>query len=265
MRLLSVSLVLCFVAAATLTAEDAITVKLSGDPGPYTVARWKKDWPGCEFQGGISEGRVSLVSWDKANALRVAFAKGQIGPEQGGAGWRWPVGKQEAAELRYTMRFSKDFDWVKGGKLPGLCGGPDNVSGGRPATGTNGFSARLMWRRDGRGEAYVYHKNQPERYGESFLFPNDFRFPTETPVQVRLAVTMNTVGQRNGTMRVWIALGDSKEKLMVERTDMEWRTVDTFAVDSLYFETFHGGGDASWAPTRECWAEFGEMQIKAEG
>ena len=121
-----------------------------------------------------------------------------------------------------------------------------------------------MWRRDGRGEAYVYHKNQPERYGESFPFPADFRFPTETPVQVRLAVTMNSVGQRNGSVRVWISLGNDKEKLTVERSDLEWRTVDTFGVDSLYFETFHGGSDASWAPTRECSAEFGRMEVKAE-
>lgn len=262
MRLLSASLVLWFAVTVTLMADNAKMVTLSGDPGPYTVEHWKKDWPGCEFQGGVSEGRISLVSWDKTKALRVTFAQGQIGPEQGGAGWRWPIGKHESSELHYTVRFSKGFDWVKGGKLPGLCGGPDNVSGGRPATGTNGFSARLMWRKDGRGEAYVYHKNQPERYGQSFPFPDDFRFPTETPVQVRLAVTMNAVGQRNGSMRVWISSGDHKEKLMVERTDMEWRTVDTFAVDSLYFETFHGGNDATWAPTRECWAEFGEMQVK---
>ncbi|HSI63143.1 MAG TPA: hypothetical protein VLE43_08485, partial [Candidatus Saccharimonadia bacterium] len=163
-----------------------------------------------------------------------------------------------------TVRFSKDFDWVKGGKLPGLCGGPDNVSGGRPATGTNGFSARLMWRRDGRGEAYLYHKNQPENYGDSVPFPADFRFPTDTPVHVRLGVTMNTPGKRNGSVRVWIALGDEKEKFMVERTDLEWRTVDTFGVDSLYFETFHGGSDVSWAPKKACWAEFEGMAVSAE-
>jgi hypothetical protein len=164
------------------------------------------------------------------------------------------------------VRFSKDFDWVKGGKLPGLCGGPENVSGGRPATGTNGFSARLMWRKDGRGEAYVYHVNANQRgdYGDSFSFPESFRFPTEEDVHVRIAVAMNTVGKRDGSVRVWIAVGDAKEQLMVERTDMAWRTVDSFGVDSAYFETFHGGSDESWAPTRKCWAEFGGMTWKVK-
>ena len=251
-------------------AEEPVAVKLSGAPGPYTVERWKHDWPGCEWEDGIVEGHASLVHRNEKDWLRVSYAVGGIGPENGGVGWRWPIPStgsgpsaagHEAAELRYTVRFSKDFDWVKGGKLPGLCGGPENVSGGRPATGANGFSARLMWRREGRGEAYVYHKGQKTRYGDSLSFPEDFHFPTETDVHVRLAVTMNTVGKSDGSVRVWIGVGDAKERLMVERTDMEWRTVDSFGVDSLYFESFHGGDDASWAPTRACWAEFGEMKV----
>ena len=239
-----------------LAAELQVVVTFAGQPGPYTIKRWKHDWPGCGFEGGIAQGRVAVVENNALNWLRVNFAVGGIGPEQGGAGWRMPFGKHEAAELSYTLCFSKDFDFVKGGKLPGLCGGPDNISGGRRATGTNGFSARLMWRKDGRGEAYIYHKNQKGDYGDSFAFPAGFRFPTEIPVKVRIAVTMNAVGKRDGTLRVWI-----DEKPMVERTDMEWRTVDSFGVDGLYFETFHGGGDASWAPTRACWAEFAEMKV----
>jgi hypothetical protein len=229
------------------------SVTIAGELGPYTKERWKADWPGCEFEGGIKEGRVMVTEGQR---LRVNFALGQIGPEAGGAGWRMPFGKHETAEMSYTLRFSKDFDFVKGGKLPGLCGGPENVSGGRLANGQNGFSARLMWRRDGRGEAYVYHKNQKGDYGDSFAFPSDFRFPTDTPVKVRLAVSMNTPGKRNGALRVWI-----DEKLLVERSDMEWRSVDSFGVDGLYFETFHGGGDKSWAPTKPCWAEFGELRV----
>jgi len=106
-------------------------------------------------QGRLAVGESAGLKW-----LRVNFATGKIGPGEGGAGWRWPIGTHEKTELSHTMRFSYDFDFAEGGKRPGLCGGPENVSGGRPANGINGFSARLMWRTDGRGEAYVYHKNQ---------------------------------------------------------------------------------------------------------
>ncbi len=250
---------------AARAAELPVSLILSGEPGTYTKKQWKKDWPGCQFEGGIAPGRVELVKDTAAKepALRVNYAIGEIGPEKGGAGWRWPVGRHEGAELRYTVRFGPNFEFVKGGKMPGLCGGPDNVSGGRRADGTNGFSARLMWRRDGRGEAYIYHKNQPDDYGHSFPFPEEFRFPTDQPVQVRLAVTMNLPEHRDGTLRVWITLPGQPEKLMVEQTTMEWRNAATFGVDGLYFETFHGGGDKSWAPNKPCWAEFAGIRVGA--
>lgn len=254
-------LLVLFAGPLTAGADLPVTVSISGKQGTYSVAQWKTDWPGCEFEGGVKDGRVVVGEEGGKKWLRVNFAVGQIGPEQGGAGWRWPFGRQEQAELRYTLRFSPDFDFVKGGKLPGLCGGPENVSGGRPADGKNGFSARLMWRKDGRGEAYVYHKNQKGNYGDSFAFPEDFRFPTNEPVTVRLAVGMNTPGKKDGTLRVWITLTRGTETRVVEKTDMEWRTVDSFGVDGLYFETFHGGGDKSWAPTRPCFVEFTEMGV----
>ena len=246
-------------------AELPITVNLSAEPGAYTVEHWKQDWPGCEFQDGIKEGHVSLKERDGVKWLRVNYAVGGIGPEQGGTGWRWPIGKHEAAELSYTLRFNEDFDFVKGGKLPGLCGGPENVSGGRPADGTNGFSARLMWRKDGRGEAYLYHKNQPDRYGDQVDFPADFRFPEETPIRVRMRVTMNDPGKKNGKIQVWIRLGEDDteaEQEVVHRTDLEWRSLDTFGVDSLYFESFYGGSDDSWAPKKASWAEFGAISVQ---
>lgn len=247
---------------SSLNAADLpISVRFSGAAGDYTEQRWKQDWPGCEFEDGIKEGHVQLKEQDGKKWLRVNYAIGGIGPEKGGTGWRWPIEKHNSVQLIYTLRFSQDFEFVKGGKLPGLCGGSENVSGGRRADGINGFSARLMWRKDGRGEAYVYHKNQPDKYGESFAFPEDFRFPTGTPIQVRLAVGMNRGGQRDGLLRVWMTLPGRVERLVVDRTDMEWRNADAFNVDSLLFETFHGGNDSTWAPTRSCYAEFTDIRI----
>ena len=176
-------------------------------------------------------------------------------------GWRWPFGRQESAELSYRVRFASDFEFVRGGKLPGLAGGPENVSGGKQPTGENGFSLRLMWRRDGRGEVYVYHLDQPEETGEGLPFPEEFRFPLGQPVKLRLAVTMNRPGQTDGIVRCWATLPDAQEQLLVERTDFRWRTVDTFGIDSLYFQAFHGGSTADWAPPRDCTVEFADFRV----
>ncbi len=57
--------------------------------------------------------------------------------------------------VTYELAFDSGFDWVKGGKLPGLRGGLNSTgcSGGNQADGLSCFSTRLMWRRSGQGES----------------------------------------------------------------------------------------------------------------
>jgi hypothetical protein len=56
--------------------------------------------------------------------------------------------------LSYEIAFEAGFDWVKGGKLPGLRGGLNSTgcSGGNQANGQDCFSFRVMWRENGSGE-----------------------------------------------------------------------------------------------------------------
>ncbi len=252
------------VIAITAFADDKAHRRIvpSGPVGVYTVEQWKQDWPGCVYEDGVEEKHLSIVATNRGHAFRVDYAIGAIGPENGGVGWRYPLPLNEGVELVYTLAFSKDFDWVKGGKLPGLCGGPESVTGGNPANGRNGFSARLMWRADGRGEAYVYHMHQPGKYGESFPFPADFRFPTSTDLHVRMRVLMNTPGKRDGSLDIWIASSDAEEdRHVISRSDMEWRSTPSVVVDGLLFETFHGGGDSSWAPRRLSYTLFQDIEM----
>jgi hypothetical protein len=57
--------------------------------------------------------------------------------------------------LEYEVFFPKGFPWVKGGKLPGLAGGDGGKCGGGEHS-NDCWSARLMWRANGAGEAYLY-------------------------------------------------------------------------------------------------------------
>ena len=242
--------------AAALHSEPLYLFDFGGESGSYTVERWKKDWPGCEYEDGLAEGRGSLVMREGTPWLRVLYPKGSHGADAGGVGWRFSFGEHEAAELRYQVRFDENFDFVKGGKLPGLCGGPQTITGGDAVNGMDGFSARVMWRKDGRGQAYVYHMHQPSKYGDEFDFPDDFRFVRGKATTIRLRVEMNAAGKKNGQLRIW-----ADERLVVEKADLQWRRGTTYGVDSVLFNTFHGGGDASWAPARDVWAEFGAFQV----
>jgi Polysaccharide lyase 14 len=58
--------------------------------------------------------------------------------------------------VSYEVAFDTNFDWVKGGKLPGLRGGSlSDCSGG--VYSSSCFSMRLMWRTEGAGEGENIH------------------------------------------------------------------------------------------------------------
>lgn len=101
---------------------------------------------------------------NSTSVLRVTYPAGSYSHDTGGAQFYALFGNSsnsssrgenwESMLLTYEVAFDADFDWVKGGKLPGLRGGQDEYgcSGGRAANGTNCFSSRMMWRTDGDGE-----------------------------------------------------------------------------------------------------------------
>jgi len=93
------------------------------------------------------------------NLLQLLFPAGSINPgtkPQGGAEfYASPIDIASARNvtLQYSVFFPLGFDFVLGGKMPGLYGGHTGCSGGDPAVDC--FSTRLMWREHGIGELYL--------------------------------------------------------------------------------------------------------------
>jgi hypothetical protein len=165
-------------------------------------------------------------------------------------------------EVRYTVLFEEGFEFVKGGKLPGLCGGPKTITGGEQCTGYDGWSVRIMWRRDGRAQAYVYHPRMKGKYGDEYDFPKEFSFPVDQPIQLRMAVKMNDMNDTNGSLRVWVRLPGQVEQLVVEQLEIQWTKSPEIGVDSLLFNVFHGGNDRSWAPLYACAISIGAIAYR---
>ena len=101
----------------------------------------------------------SSTSNTSAPVLQVQYAAGSyednnVGGAQFYAMWNASGSAFQSMLVSYEVAFDTGFEWVKGGKLPGLRGGPDpnNCSGGNQANGTNCFSSRVMWRTNGAGE-----------------------------------------------------------------------------------------------------------------
>ncbi len=232
----------------------------SAPAGPYSPASWRKEWSQSPWEDGVSEGRVDIIARDEEKRWRVSYAVGQIGPSAGGAAWNEPFTPAEEVTLSYVVRFSASFDWGKGGKLPGIGGGPGKTTGGRAADGYNGFSVRPMWRADGKAEAYVYHAGQKGRYGDSFPLPKDFRLPSDEDIVVSLKVRLNQPDKQDGLLELSFTTKTGKQG--IRRDDLTWRKTSDLKADTLLFETFHGGSDTSWAPRRPCAAEFGKLSLK---
>jgi hypothetical protein len=229
-------------------------------PGAYDTKAWRADWPGCPWEDGVSEGRLSVITRPEGKRWRVDYAPGRIGPSEGGAAWNHSFDGREEVILSYVVRFSPDFDWRRGGKLPGLGGGPGKTTGGRRADGLNGFSVRPMWRADGRMEAYAYHAGQTKDYGDSLSLPKDFRLPRDQDIRIRLRVRMNHPERADGLLELKVTFGDTTVEVVSHK--MVWRKTPAIQADKFLFETFHGGSDLSWAPDRACHAEFGNIGIE---
>ena len=85
----------------------------------------------------------------------------------------------------------------------------------------------------------------------------DFKFVPGTWYTVESHVVMNTAGQHNGVLAAWV-----DRVQMVSLTNFYYRVAGaTFGIDALYFSTFFGGSDASWAPTAAQTVDYDDSVI----
>ena len=189
--------------------------------------------------------------------LRVHYPAGTSSPSekpQGGAGFYSDppsLRSGDSACLSYMVRFPADFDFVRGGKLPGLYGG-EAPSGGEEVDGTSGFSMRLMWREEGQGELYPYVVGfEGDSVGRGF-----WHFPVGNWVRVEQEIILNDPGRENGIARLWI---DGEPVL--EQQSVVYRTSPNIGIDGLMFSTFFGGTGEGWRTPRDQYVDFAAFRF----
>lgn len=211
------------------------------------------------------ESRTVIDSTQAASGLqsmRITYPAGGYGPEETGCQVKLMFDSREEAYTSYNLRFSENFSWGTtsyGGKLPGLCGGAC-CSGGDLCDGTNGFSARLMWRAGGKAVLYLYHMDKPDKYGEDhdLLYPDGSSVLFERGKWYHIAerVKINTDGDTyDGEVEIWV---DGKQVLLLKGLRF---TSNGDKVDNLYISTFHGGDDETWCPTETCYTWLDDIRI----
>lgn len=258
--------------ASSTATEEATEVAGGGDRTPTLWRGNLTDTASLETWGLQQRGRwgfenVAVIpdpNGQFERVLRVRYPAGsaspavtrQTGAPLGGAQFYANLGlaPQNRLRLSYYLRFSENFDFVKGGKLPGLFGG-EGASGGDNPDGTNGFSTRLMWRRQGDGEVYAYLPTAREEYGTS-IGRGSWRFRPGVWHHIEQEVTLNRPGSANGRVRVWF-----DGTLVLNQGGLRFRTVDRLQINGLFFSTFFGGNDPSWATPQDVYIDFADFSV----
>jgi hypothetical protein len=239
----------------TSRAADLVRVDFEGAAlGPFGPAELASSFGlASSSHQGFSDGRASIVASDHGKSLRVSYPRGSVGPSAGGAQFFVNLpGAHDELYCSYRVRFREGFDFVKGGKLPGLVGG-SRPTGGRPDDG--GFSARLMWRTGGAVVQYVYHPHQTSKYGVDLPY-DGARFQPGAWHTVTHRVVMNTAGRANGIIQGWF-----DGRLALDKHDALLRVDGSVHIDGLYFSTFFGGNDDSWGATRDEYVDFDDFVV----
>lgn len=212
---------------------------------------------------GQSQGRLTLVTdphWQET-VMQVQYLAQQIGGSSASVfnsrlALTQPVtGSSLAASdslwLQYELKLDEHFDYVKGGKLPGLGGGGNPTGCG---TVEDGFTARYMWREGGLLAQYLYYPGKSNHCGDYLSTGRQLnRGEWYTLTQ---QIVLNDPGQSNGVLRTYLD-GD----LVIEKTDRVWRTTAATQIDHLVFQTFFGGGTLDWAPETNQYSQFANLII----
>lgn len=201
--------------------------------------------------------------------LTVSYPKGSTAPSMGapygGAQICLPFvgGPKREVTLSYQIRIPTGFDWVKGGKLPGLYGGVEPFSGG--GHNAAGWSARIMWRPGQEtpanemgptavAEIYEYftaasgYGVDAKETGRSFKADGEWHTVSES-------LTLNTLGNSDGSTSLSI-----DGVVIVDQRGLSITDTDT-QIGGLFFSSFFGGHDPSWAPPTDCAIDFQNFSV----
>ena len=235
---------------------------------------YDKSWWYAMDKNNGENSKVVYDSEEHGNVLQLKYPKGCVGPNDNdtpacAAQIIQPLVKiADTMWSAYDIFFEDGFEFQLGGKLPGLCGGKCYTGNAMPETG-DGWSARIMWRKDGNAVQLIYFMGQESVYGDDFKWNLNGTIPqkqftTGTWHRIVNKVSMNTIaspgnGDKNGRVQTWL-----DGELVLDVDTLRLRDYDTVKVDKFYLSTFHGGSSAEWAPTHDCFIRYDNFTVSTD-
>lgn len=238
----------------------------------YTNNNFRSDYKDVKFPGQIGNGQHKVVNFPSNSSyrrLRVALKRGQFGGSQNIIAAS-SLARSRTYTKKYSVRFANNWDFGRGGKLPGL-GGGTTPAGGQPST--DGMTIRPMWRHDNYRnrrftgssrsylEAYHYWRGQ----ARAFFGGDDKRKSGDRTYLV------------SARKNVWYHFeikSDIGNSTTRGRLQLEVNGVSKYNHQHQYFDRgdgwklnlattnfYYGGGDSSWGPNRDTNVFYDNVKI----
>lgn len=184
------------------------------------------------------DGAPSPVAISVKLAKGAASAHSAVAPK-GGVSFPWAPrsiqGKANAC-LSYHVLLPADFEFHRGGALPGITGGE---------TGEDGFQSQFVWRANGKGGVTSRVRTGNETKA-AVAERESFALPRGRWVKLEQELVLNAPKKADGVLRVWV-----DGKLAFERSDMKYRLAGDVAISGVSVEAFYGGEDAVSAAPKD--------------
>ncbi|TCI01417.1 hypothetical protein EZV61_17970 [Corallincola luteus] len=222
-----------------------------------TKKEWVTAWSPTKWVNGATEQRL-FVDEDvhygpSGKSVRTLYPQGKRTSSDSGAQWHMDInGEYEDMYLSYWVKFDDNFDFVLGGKLPGLSGSVSFTDR------THEWKGRLMWREQGKVEFYTHFAHDRERWWwntEGFqaqFIPNQWH-------HVEMHFRMNSAGEYDGLMEGWF---DGKKAAYYDGVKFRDADEPNNKITKVFFSTFFGGSSGDrWNATKDEFAWFDEFII----
>lgn len=231
--------------------------------GPYVYNEFLNDWKEVWSEAYKPEdGLLHITENDDpeqgSKVFRLNLTEGSFagsGIPSGGYWDAWLDKSYDEIYFSYRIKFKPGFEWVHGGKIPGVRAG-ESWDGfyGPPFDG--GFVNLLMWSEEPTIANYYYYHGQTHEYGATSLW--NVRIKSGKWYTVTLRTVLNTISDNKGNNDA-IFEGYIDGRLVSQITGFTLRNVFSIGVDRLAIGSFFGGAEPLFAAAKDEWIEFDDF------
>lgn len=95
--------------------------------------------------------------------------------------------------------------------------------------------------------------------GVSF-YRGSFTFQTGVWTNLRLYMRLNTPNVTDGVLQLYV-----NNELKIDYRSINWRQYPDKFIEGVYFATWYGGSDSTWAPTNQQYTLFRNIKMYYDG